>query len=410
MASGASSRSLRVMALAISFVGDVPPTEFRIFAAGPNATTKGEFIFDEQAARDVMAAYQKHGNDVMLDLEHLSLESPIESRNFDPDARGWCRLELRNGELWAVGVTWTPDGEARLRDKRQRYVSPAFEFDRESRRITSVLNIAITALPATDHTAPLVAANATALAGEKPIMSPEQFAQIAEALGLGADANVEDVLATVAAMVKKIQDAANGNEPAKEGDKPPPEEAPLEATVEAAPPVVAATRIQTAARALGRLSGKKDLGEIVAEVTAWRASHVALEAEREKLAKEHAVLESGERRRLTGELVKLGAEIPATAWSDEAGTKPAEPWASMPIDQLRARVAKLSKAKGVTPTTAPKPKAIAETSGGQAVIVNGQTVMLSASEVAACKDANAKVEDYAANKLIRLRAQGTATA
>lgn len=399
-------RSWRVITLAISFLGDAPPTEFRIFAAGENATTKGTFLFDAEAAAQVMAAYQRHGTDVMLDLEHLSLESPVESRNFDPDARGWCRLELHNGELWAVGVKWTPDGMARLTDKRQRYVSPAFEFDTKTRRITSLLNIAITALPATDNLTPLVAANAVEPAyveGEKPIMSPEQFAQIAEALGLGADANVEDVLATVAAMVKKIQDAANG-EPAKEEPK---NEAPAEAVAaaEAAPPVVAATKISTAAHALARLSGKKDIGQIVEEVTAWRASHVALEAEREKLAKEHAVLESGERRRLTGELVKLGSETPATAWADDAGTKPAEPWSSMPIDLLRERVAKLSKAKGVTPSPAPKP-AVTQTAGGdRAVIVRGETVMLSASEVAACTEANAKIEDYAANKLIRLRAQ-----
>lgn len=397
------------MTLSISFLGDAPPGEFRIFAAGENATTKGTFLFDAAAAAQVMEAYQRHGTDVMVDLEHLSLESPQESRNFDPDARAWAKLELRNGELWATGVKWTPDGEARLRDKRQRYVSPAFEFDRETRRITSLLNIAITALPATDNLAPLVAANAIEPAyveGEKSIMSPEQFAQIAEALGLGADANVEDVLATVAAMVKKIQDAANG-EPAKDAPKdgPPPPDAAAAATAEAAPPVVAATKISTAAHALARLSGKKDIGQIVEEVTAWRASHVALEAEREKLAKEHAVLESGERRRLTGELVKLGAEIPATAWADEAGTKPAEPWASMPLDQLRARLVKLSKAKGITPAPAPKP-AVTQTAGGETpVIVQGETVMLTASEVAACTEANAKIEDYAANKLIRLRAQ-----
>lgn len=395
------------MALAISFVGDAPPSEFRIFAAGENATTKGVFVFDQQAAADVMAAYQRHGNDVMIDLEHLSLEDTVQSRNFDPDARGWCRLELRGGELWATGVTWTPDGEARLRDKRQRYVSPAFDVDPDTRRITRILNIAITALPATDHTPALVAASLIGAEGENT-MSPEQFAQIAEALGLGADANVEDVVATISAMVKKITDAANGDgDPEDKAEAPegPPAAA---ATAEATPPVVAASKVRSATRALARLSGKKDLGEIVHEVEAWRKSHMDLETQREKLAKEKATLEGGERRRLVGDLVKLGAEIPATAWADDDGTKPAEPWASMPMDQLRTRVAKLAKAKGVTTTatTEPKPKPIADSNGGTTVTVNGQTVQLSATEVTACKEANAKIEDYAANKLIRLRAQG----
>src|SRR6185295_17430879 len=127
MGTRAINRMHRVIALAVLFNGDTPPSEFRIFAAGENATTKGIFVFNEQAARDVMASYEAHGIDVMIDLEHLSLESSEQSRNFDPDARGWCKLELRNGELWATGVTWTPDGETRLREKRQRYISPAFE-------------------------------------------------------------------------------------------------------------------------------------------------------------------------------------------------------------------------------------------------------------------------------------------
>lgn len=401
MASGGKrGRSVGVMALAISFLGDAPPTEFRIFQAGKNSTLKGEFIFDAQAAAEVMAAYAAHGNDVMIDLEHLSLESPEASRNFDPDARGWCRLELRSGELWAVAVTWTPDGQERLRDKRQRYISPAFGYD-EARRITSVLNIAITAMPATDKLQPLVAANA--ITSEDGPMTPEQFAQIAEALGLGADANVEDVLATIAAMVKKIQDAANGNAEAPAEEPPAETEAPA---VAAAPPVVAASKVRAAVRTLARLTSKADLSEMVREVEAWRASHVELESKRASLAKDRETLEASERRRLTGDLVKLGFETPATAWSDDAGTKPAEPWASMPMEQLRARVAKLSKAKGIAPTTEPRPATSQRPSGETAVMVGGKTVMLTASEVAACESAKAKLEDYASNKLIRMRANG----
>jgi hypothetical protein len=147
-----------VITLAVQ-ASDTPPSEFRLFRKGENRTSKGTYLFDELAASEVMAVYRAHGVDIAIDLEHLSLEDPEQSRNFDPDARGWTRLELRNGELWAVGVTWTTDGAARLREKRQRYISPAFTVDPESRRITTVLNIAITAMPATDNIQPLVAAS-----------------------------------------------------------------------------------------------------------------------------------------------------------------------------------------------------------------------------------------------------------
>jgi hypothetical protein len=149
----------RFVTLAIAMPGGEPPREFRIFAAGKNTTAKGEYLFDELAARDVMAAYTEHGADVMIDLEHLSVSDPDRSVNFDPDARGWCKLSLRSGELWAINVKWTADGAARLRQKRQRYISPAFACDPETSRITELLNIAITAAPATHNLMPLVAAS-----------------------------------------------------------------------------------------------------------------------------------------------------------------------------------------------------------------------------------------------------------
>src|SRR4051812_35017161 len=103
-------------------VGDAPPSEFRIFKAGWNPTMLGPLLFDALAAKTVMDAFSKHAADGMIDLEHLSLDA--KSPNFDPDARGWYRLELRNGELWAVVLSWTDDGTARITEKRQRYTSP----------------------------------------------------------------------------------------------------------------------------------------------------------------------------------------------------------------------------------------------------------------------------------------------
>lgn len=142
----------------VELTGDALPTEIRLFVPGWNESENGRYLFDEKAAKAVMAAYKAHGVDRMFDLEHLSLEDPETSANFDPDARAWCHLELRdNGELWAVDIVWTEDGARRLTEKTQRYVSPAFRYDKEG-RITKVINIALTALPATHGTPELVAA------------------------------------------------------------------------------------------------------------------------------------------------------------------------------------------------------------------------------------------------------------
>jgi hypothetical protein len=134
------------------------PREFRIFRAGKNETTKGTFVFDAEAARSVLAAYAREGVDMMIDLNHESLQGA--ARPDSGDARGWAKLELRpDGSLWAVNVRWTPDGERRLQDRTQRYISPAFEYDKDTGRITRVLNAALVAMPATHGAAPLVAAS-----------------------------------------------------------------------------------------------------------------------------------------------------------------------------------------------------------------------------------------------------------
>ncbi len=177
--------------LAISMPDGDPPSEFRIFRAGKNETSKGTFLFDDVSARAVMAEYMRHGIDVMIDLEHLSLDG--ESRNFDPDARGWACLEMRNGELWAVGVKWAPDGSARLNEKRQRYISPAFKTDPKTRRITRLLNIALTALPATHDLTPLIAAREE---GATVLLNA-----ILTALGLAEGTSEEDALKALSAKL-----------------------------------------------------------------------------------------------------------------------------------------------------------------------------------------------------------------
>lgn len=180
-------------------LGDEPPTEFRVLRRGENTTSKGPILFDAKAARSLMAAYEATGRDVMIDLEHLSLDSDVGA---DRDARGWCRLELRTGELWAVDVQWTPDGEARLREKRQRYVSPAFLEDADGRPI-ELVNIALTALPATHHAMPLVAASEKEMEDTDKTEEERRsrkLAKLRKLMDLPEDASAEDVVAALDQM------------------------------------------------------------------------------------------------------------------------------------------------------------------------------------------------------------------
>jgi hypothetical protein len=137
------------------------PTEFRIFTPGVMSTTKGPDLYDEVGARSVLEEYQKQGVDLMIDLNHDSLDPATRRQRADAgDAMGWFNIEQRaNGELWAVNVRWTPEGEARLRAKKQRYISPAFLKEKKTRRIVELVNVALVGMPATHNAEALVAAS-----------------------------------------------------------------------------------------------------------------------------------------------------------------------------------------------------------------------------------------------------------
>ena len=146
----------------LSEVGATPPTEFQLFKPGVNHTTKGDILFDRQAAQQVMSQYQSHGTDIMLDVEHDSLNPSARAMRSDAaDAAGWFQLALKpDGSLWAVNVRWNPNGITRLANRTQRYTSPAFTVD-ENDRPTRLVNVALCAMPATLGSQPLVAASRT---------------------------------------------------------------------------------------------------------------------------------------------------------------------------------------------------------------------------------------------------------
>jgi phage I-like protein len=333
--------------------GFSPPVEFRLFRAGVNETSKGAFIFDDQAAQLVLSQYQKEGVRVMLDLEHLSLTGQ------DLDSRAWFDLEVRNGELWAVNVNWTPDGARRLSEKTQVYISPAFEVD-DDNRVTKIINVALCAMPATYNATQLVAASRRIkLSGDAKRMDPEL---VKKAMGVLESADGEAALA----MLKDIVAAAASGE-APEAEEPPPVDPALEE-------MQAVTESETPAQALS-------------VVKAWKKV-----ADETKAASEAALL--SERKSLAGKLVTLGAETPATAYVGEGDAKRlADRLVNEPIESLRARVTALSAAK--------KPAAVPP-AAAKKVEAAPSGVTLSAAELADCKRLGRDPEKVLERKLALL--------
>jgi len=438
--------------------GAALPTEFRIFRAGINDTSQGPIVFDADAAKSVMAAFAAHGVDMMIDLAHDSVDEAARANRSDADdARGWCSLEVRDGELWAVGVSWTPDGARRLTERTQRYVSPVVFIDEETNRAIKLFNIALCSMPATHNAAPLVAARrklertrrlsesgasanvmiekvnaalrnkyspgdggpwvyacdvydtwvAYELDGE---LWRESFVDTTDGVTLGGDAvRVERTYKPVAAsysrekyMSKKLLKALAvvAVKAARAGDEA--ALVALEMTPEQAKKAIAAVKDQSGdaalalveellASALGADSAPADapadgnapaeplegapadptkdetaaMGQALRRVAKLAglpevASTADIEAEVKRLRSEvDAVLadkakaDSDERIRLVGELVKLGSEVPATAWEEADKGIAVKRLREEPLESLRSRVAVLRKSRPALDVAAP---------------------------------------------------------
>lgn len=131
----------------------VAPTEFRMFKAGENPSVKGVFLFDDKAAEMVMSRYKLMGRRLTFDYDHGALIKNSQNPAQTAKSAGFFDLELRNGDLWAVNVQFTPAAKKAVEDGEWPYFSPAFarETDKDGKegsRPVWVINSALTANPA----------------------------------------------------------------------------------------------------------------------------------------------------------------------------------------------------------------------------------------------------------------------
>ncbi len=286
-----------------------------------------------------MAEYAKQGNELMIDYDHASLAAIALDPALAGKAAGWFTPEIRKGELWAVNVRWTPPAEVALRAKEWRYMSPAFETDGEG-RVTSLMNVAITNLPATRNLQPLMAANKKV----KLSMDPEQVRAALAALVAGDETKCTEILtAMIAAAASDDPAAAQAASADADADK-------AVAAAETSPPAADAAdgppkkkdepaAVAASIAKLMRLSNAKSFVDAVEFFEVCRASHIELEEGRAANAKERATLESAERRRGCVDLVVKAHRAPANVWADDKSSGPKAYLANMPMADFRSYVA-----------------------------------------------------------------------
>jgi phage I-like protein len=120
-------------------------------------------------------------------------------------AAGWFKPEIRQGELWAADIKWTPKAKQMLKDREYRYCSPTFRHS-EAGEVLELINVAITNLPATYGMDPLMASRAARLAAGLPEeeTTPMEWKQLLAMLGLTEDATEAEAMA----KLKVLQDVA----------------------------------------------------------------------------------------------------------------------------------------------------------------------------------------------------------
>lgn len=320
----------------IEFVADSPlPSEFLLFRAGDNPSTKGSVWFDDVSAEMILEEATRYANQYAIDLNHYMVRPrAIDPLSTDQDAMGYHDLAVRNGELWAVNVTWTSEGERRVRSRLQRYTSPAFitHTDDEGRdHVVAYMNVAICSRPATYDLQPLVAtADVPTLDGRTESEYGRDRMSIPTPAPEAPKAETEETPMPVAVVAPEAEETEEDEAPAA----PSPEEAELIALCPGATDVRSALvslRTQVLA-ATGAPDLRSAFALASAALVTVRAADVA------------------ERRALVTELVAMQAETPATAWTNNA---PTTRLAAEPLASLRDRVTALRAVKGITPEIKP---------------------------------------------------------
>lgn len=177
------------------------PTEFRVFHAGVNETDKGNFLFDEKAAIQVIETYRQRGVPLMGDYEHQTANAAKNGQPAPNSITEWTpeiRRDAQGGpELWATDVKWTDKARGMLEAGEYRMFSPLFTFDDdEDRRPNWMINLALTNNPATHGQEPLVAASAETPTSEETTMACELCGQTKAQL----DALREEYKGTIKSM------------------------------------------------------------------------------------------------------------------------------------------------------------------------------------------------------------------
>lgn len=188
------------------------PEVISVLPFGHVVSQKGEFDVDEESLAAMKAQIAERGVDLVVDYEHQTLTGER------APAAGWVKeLFAEDGHIKAR-VEWTIPAKQYLENKEYRYLSPVITVRKSDNKATGLHSLALTNTPAIAGMTPIV--NSSTFQGGETNMN-ELIKKIAAALGLGEDADEEQILTALSACVeenKALKEAAEGGKKPEDQD------------------------------------------------------------------------------------------------------------------------------------------------------------------------------------------------
>jgi phage I-like protein len=176
------------------------PGEFQILPYG-EVSIEGEppAIVDEAAMAGIVAAFERRGNDMVVDYEHQTL------KDVQAPAAGWIKRLINKGKdgLWAV-VEWTDKAKGYLTSREYRYFSPVMWVAKQGRRVVRLENAALTNYPRINNLKPIIAkmgVNNHETPNKEEIMN----AELLKLLGLAEGATEDNIVEAVRALAARAK-------------------------------------------------------------------------------------------------------------------------------------------------------------------------------------------------------------
>lgn len=190
------------------------PTEICLFRKGVTETTKGQFVCDATAAKFTIENVKAHYGEALTNFDYGHGQVGFLQTHDSAKSAGWAKLAERDGALWATEIEWTPTARKALLDREYRFFSPTVYRDPETRRLTNLVNVALTNLPATKGQRPIVN---SLLEQQTPMSAPQSTAPSAAESPSNATPDLASLQASNAQLLAAVSQLQGQLKQAQDG-------------------------------------------------------------------------------------------------------------------------------------------------------------------------------------------------